>query len=136
MTFFDFDWDANKARSNLAKHGVSFRLATSVFRDALALTIFDDDHSDDEDRWVTLGRAQNGQFLAKNADAFWSHDIVIASINTAKNHANSVCVLEKSWDMVVVHTAEEVGSTELHIRIISARRADPAEVRDYEQAPR
>jgi uncharacterized DUF497 family protein len=38
--------------------------------------------------------------------------------------------------LVVVHTTEEVGSTEMHIRIISARRADPAEVRDYEQAPR
>lgn len=100
MTFFDFDWDANKARSNLAKHGVSFRLATSVFRDALALTIFDEEHSDDEDRWVTLGRARNGQVL------------------------------------VVVHATEEVGGTETHIRIISARRANPAEVRDYEQAPR
>jgi uncharacterized DUF497 family protein len=98
--FFDFDWDANKARTNLRKHEVSFRLATSVFRDALALTIFDDEHSDDEDRWVTLGRAQNGQVL------------------------------------VVVHTSEEVSTTELHIRIISARRADPAEVRDYEQTPR
>lgn len=98
--FFDFDWDANKARANLAKHGVSFRLATSVFRDALALTIFDEDHSDDEDRWVTLGRAQNGQVL------------------------------------VVVHTSEESSSMEMHIRIISARRADPAEVRDYEQPPR
>lgn len=98
--FFDFDWNENKARANLAKHGVSFRLATSVFRDALALTIFDENHSDDEDRWVTLGRAQNGQVL------------------------------------VVVHTSEETGSTELHIRIISARRADPVEVRDYEQTPR
>ncbi len=98
--FFDFDWDENKARANLAKHGVSFRLATSVFRDALALTIFDEDHSDDEDRWVTLGRAQNGQVL------------------------------------VVVHTSEESSSMEMHIRIISARRADPAEVRDYEQTPR
>jgi uncharacterized DUF497 family protein len=63
MTFFDFDWDANKARVNLAKHEVSFLLATSVFRDPLAVTIFDDEHSDDEDRWVTLGRAQNGQVL-------------------------------------------------------------------------
>jgi uncharacterized DUF497 family protein len=63
MMFFDFDWDANKARTNLAKHRVSFRLATSVFRDALALTIFDEEHSDDEDRWVTLGRARNGQVL-------------------------------------------------------------------------
>lgn len=98
--FFDFDWDTNKARANLAKHGVSFRLATSVFRDALALTIFDEDHSDDEDRWVTLGRAQNGQVL------------------------------------VVVHTSEESSSMEMHLRIISARRADPAEVRDYEQPPR
>lgn len=100
MTFFDFDWDANKAHSNLAKHGVSFRLAASVFRDPLALTIFDEDHGDDEDRWVTLGRTQNGQVL------------------------------------VVVHTSEETSSTELHIRIISVRRADPAEVRDYEQTPR
>lgn len=98
--FFDFDWDANKARTNLAKHGVSFRLATSVFRDALAITIFDEEHSENEERWVTLGRAQNGQLL------------------------------------VVAHTSEETSSTELHIRIISARRADPAEVRDYEQTPR
>jgi uncharacterized DUF497 family protein len=98
--FFDFDWDASKARTNLRKHEVSFRLATTVFRDPLSLTIFDDEHSDDEERWVTLGRTQNGQVL------------------------------------VVVHTSEEVSSTELHIRIISARRADPAEVRDYEQTPR
>lgn len=100
MTFIDFDWDPNKARGNLAKHGVSFRLATSVFLDPLALTIFDWEHSDGEDRWVTLGRAHNGQML------------------------------------VVVHLADEVGSTELRIRIISARHADAREVRDYEQAPR
>lgn len=97
--FFDFDWDANKARANLKKHEVSFRLATSVFTDPLALTIFDEEHSIDEERWVTLGRAQNGQVL------------------------------------VVVHTSEEVSTTELHFRIISARRAEPAEVRDYEQVP-
>lgn len=63
MLFFDFDWDANKARTNLKKHGVPFRLATTVFRDPLALTIFDDEHSDDEERWVTLGRAESGQLL-------------------------------------------------------------------------
>jgi uncharacterized DUF497 family protein len=38
--------------------------------------------------------------------------------------------------LVVVHTSENVGSTELHIRIVSARRADPAEARDYQQTPR
>lgn len=61
--FFDFDWDAKKARGNFQKHGVSFRLATTVFRDPLAITIFDDEHSDDEDRWVTLGQAENGHLL-------------------------------------------------------------------------
>ncbi|GMU48632.1 MAG: hypothetical protein AMXMBFR31_08580 [Candidatus Desulfobacillus denitrificans] len=98
--FFDFDWDVSKARTNLAKHGVSFHLATSVFRDPLAVTIFDDEHSNVEERWITLGRAQNGQVL------------------------------------VVIHSITEMGSTEIHLRIISARRADPAEVRDYEQTPR
>lgn len=53
MMFLDFDWDANKARTNLKKHEVSFHLATSVFRDPLAVTIFDSEHSDDEERWVT-----------------------------------------------------------------------------------
>ena len=60
---YDFEWDAAKARTNLRKHGVSFRAATAVFRDPLARTIFDDEHSEDEERWVTLGRAQNGQYL-------------------------------------------------------------------------
>ncbi|OFZ68594.1 MAG: hypothetical protein A2V79_08875 [Betaproteobacteria bacterium RBG_16_56_24] len=60
---FDFDWDANKARRNFQKHKVSFWLATTVFRDPLAITIFDDEHSDDEDRWVTLGHAENGHLL-------------------------------------------------------------------------
>ena len=62
-TFYDFDWDAKKARTNLVKHGVSFRLASSVLRDPLALTIFDAEHSTYEDRWVTVGRAANGQTL-------------------------------------------------------------------------
>jgi len=58
-TFYDFDWDPKKARANLKKHGVSFRLATSVFRDPLMLTIFDDVHSEHEERWVSIGRAEN-----------------------------------------------------------------------------
>lgn len=60
---YDFEWDAGKARTNLKKHGVSFRTATGVFRDPLARTIFDDEHSEDEERWVTLGRTENGQYL-------------------------------------------------------------------------
>jgi uncharacterized DUF497 family protein len=62
-TFYYFDWDPNKARTNLKKHGVSFRLATTVFRDPWTLTIYDDEHSEHEERWVTLGRTGNGQYL-------------------------------------------------------------------------
>jgi uncharacterized DUF497 family protein len=60
---YDFEWDTAKARTNLRKHGVSFRVATGVFRDPLARTIFDDEHSEDEERWVTLGRTEGGQYL-------------------------------------------------------------------------
>lgn len=60
---YHFEWDAAKARANLAKHRVSFRTATGVFRDALALTVYDEEHSEDEERWVTLGRTPGGQYL-------------------------------------------------------------------------
>jgi uncharacterized DUF497 family protein len=42
---------------------VSFQLATTVFRDALALTVYDQEHSEDQERWATLGKAENGQYL-------------------------------------------------------------------------
>ena len=52
-----------KAESNLAKHGVDFMDAMSVLLDPLAMTRYDDEHSDDEERWVSVGRAANGQLL-------------------------------------------------------------------------
>jgi hypothetical protein len=60
---YHFDWDPVKARSNLTEHKVSFRLATTVFRDRLALTVFDEEHSENEERWVTFGQGENGQYL-------------------------------------------------------------------------
>jgi uncharacterized DUF497 family protein len=57
-------WDPNKAQSNLIKHGVSFDQAASVLLDALALTVFDVQHSDFEERWFTLGTSGQGQLLA------------------------------------------------------------------------
>lgn len=52
---YDFEWDAAKAKQNLRKHGVSFERAATVFLDANALSIFDAEHSANEDRWITLG---------------------------------------------------------------------------------
>ena len=63
MAAFTFEWDDAKAARNLAKHGVSFEEALSVFGDELALSFADTDHSDDEDRSRTYGRSNKGRLL-------------------------------------------------------------------------
>jgi len=50
-----FAWDPGKAQFNLAKHGVSFEEAQTVFLDESARLIDDPDHSEDEDRFLLLG---------------------------------------------------------------------------------
>ena len=57
---YHFEWDPTKARENVQKHKVSFQRAATVFRDSYALSIFDNDHSQEEDRWITLGRDDHG----------------------------------------------------------------------------
>ena len=60
---YAFEWDPEKARENATKHEVSFELAATVFRDPLHLAVYDEDHSESEERWVTLGQAENGKLL-------------------------------------------------------------------------
>lgn len=50
-----FEWDRDKAANNKKKHRVSFDEAVPVFYDPLAVTFGDPDHSDDEDRFITIG---------------------------------------------------------------------------------
>lgn len=38
-------------------------MATSVFRDPLSITIYDTEYGDEEEQWVSIGQAQNGQYL-------------------------------------------------------------------------
>jgi len=52
-----FEWDTNKEKINIKKHGVSFEQASYVFADQFALSKFDDEHSDDENRWIILGKS-------------------------------------------------------------------------------
>ena len=59
----DFEWDEAKAEANQRKHGVSFAEAMTVLADPLALTGFDPDHSDDEDRYITMGLSIAGRLL-------------------------------------------------------------------------
>jgi uncharacterized protein len=94
---FEFDWDPAKASSNLEKHKVSFDDAQSVFLDPLALSIPDEDET--EERWVTIGMSSTAKLL------------------------------------LVVHTFIEVAADRAYIRIISARKPNKREKRQYEQNP-
>lgn len=58
-----FSWDAGKALGNLAKHGVSFEEAVSVFADPEALDFEDVEHSDGEPRAVRIGFSASGRIL-------------------------------------------------------------------------
>lgn len=63
MFIYSFEWDPLKAAKNKQKHHVSFEVASSVFKDPRALSRFDDDHSRDEDRWITMGMDRNGAVI-------------------------------------------------------------------------
>jgi hypothetical protein len=58
-----YDADPRKARTNLRDHGVSFEEAGTVFLDPLATTYPDPDHSDDEDREITIGYSTRQRLL-------------------------------------------------------------------------
>jgi uncharacterized DUF497 family protein len=58
-----FKWDATKSASNLARHGVSFEDASTVFGDLLATTIPDPEHSADEERFLTTGLASRQRIV-------------------------------------------------------------------------
>jgi len=60
---YNFDWDPIKARDNVDRHGVAFEEAATVFKDPKAISIFDPDHSETEDRWVTMGLSEKGGLL-------------------------------------------------------------------------
>jgi hypothetical protein len=59
---YEFEWDPVKARANRTKHGLDFERAATVFQDPLALTIPDEEHSEAEARWITLGKDASGQY--------------------------------------------------------------------------
>ena len=58
-----FEWDPEKARANVAKHGIAFDEAIVCFLDPLSVTILDPDHSEGENRFVLIGQSSLGRLL-------------------------------------------------------------------------
>lgn len=94
----NFEWDPSKARENLRNHRVSFERAAAVFLDANQVSVPDEEHDEDEERYITLGIDSTGILL------------------------------------VVVHTFRQSSLSESNIRIISARKATKAEIKQYQES--
>jgi len=59
----NFEWDDEKAKANLKKHGISFDEATTVFIDPFSITRYDPDHSVDEQRYIDIGSSDKDRVL-------------------------------------------------------------------------
>jgi uncharacterized DUF497 family protein len=63
MTKPRFEWDAQKAAENLRSHNVSFDEAATAFDDPMFITFVDEEHSVDEERYITIGMSNRGGLL-------------------------------------------------------------------------
>lgn len=59
----NFEWDPEKAQRNIRKHDVGFDEASSVFEDPIFITVLDEEHSDDEERYITIGFSNKTRLL-------------------------------------------------------------------------
>ncbi|MEI7430110.1 MAG: BrnT family toxin [Betaproteobacteria bacterium] len=83
MTTLHFEWDEPKDKANIAKHGVSFNDAKTVFYDDCARLISDPDHSKDEERFILLGCSSSLKLLIV-CHCYRSNDGVIRLISARK----------------------------------------------------
>ncbi len=58
-----FEWDPSKAKKNIIIHSISFDEASTAFKDTLSLTVYDPLHSEEEDRFITIGNSCKNRLL-------------------------------------------------------------------------
>ena len=93
---YNFEWSPSKAKKNKRKHKITFERAATIFRDPNAISIVDEEHSKDEDRWITIGIDSNGIVL------------------------------------IISHTFRTFDQSTCEIRMISARKAEKPEIKQYQ----
>jgi hypothetical protein len=79
----EFEWDPEKDAANLAKHGVSFGEAMTVFGDPFEITIRDPKHSEGEFRFVSMGLSTEGRILVVSYTEREGDRTRIISVRTA-----------------------------------------------------
>ena len=60
---YEFEWDPKKAKRNLRKHGVSFEEARTIFDDPDFISFLDEEHTDEEERQITIGMSDKLRLL-------------------------------------------------------------------------
>ena len=64
-----YEWESDKAKLNFRKHHIRFEEARTVFSDPMFVTVVDEEHSVDEDRYITIGFSnQNRLILVAHTD--------------------------------------------------------------------
>jgi uncharacterized DUF497 family protein len=67
-----FEWDPDEDKANREEHGFSFDEVTELFTSGTDfLEIFDEDHSDEEDRFVAIGSIRAGLVVVALPEAHW-----------------------------------------------------------------
>ncbi|MBO4311742.1 MAG: BrnT family toxin [Desulfovibrionaceae bacterium] len=82
-----FEWDDEKDRANIRKHGVSFEEASTVFNDEYGIFIADPDHSESEDRFLLIGFSETARLLLV-CHCYRQSDLVIRIISARKATAS------------------------------------------------
>jgi len=84
----NFAWDPDKAEKNISKHGVDFDEGSSIFDDPMFITFLDEEHSIDEERYITIGLSNRGRLLlvahAERNDSIRIISVRKATINEEK----------------------------------------------------
>jgi len=85
-----FEWDTKKAKANLKKHKVSFEEAKTIFNDPLLLTFPDEEHSDAEERFISIGLSvTNKVLLAVHTERQETEDLLIIRIVSCRKATSS-----------------------------------------------
>ena len=94
-----FEWDENKADENYNIHGVSFEEAKTVFNDPFSITIYDPDHSIDEDRYIDIGFSLKGRLIVVSYTERKERIRIINSRNAEKKEQKTYFMKRKDNDI-------------------------------------
>lgn len=83
-----FEWDPEKAKKNLKKHGVSFEEASTIFDDPQFISFLDNEHSDEEERYIPIGISEKLRLLIAAHTERIRRIRIISARKATKNEEN------------------------------------------------